>query len=287
MDKIKRGDVKTYADLEDVLADPLVDVVDLVLPIPAMPSAIEKCLRAGKSVISEKPVAPSPEVFSRLWAQYHRSAADQSGKCCWCVVENWVAKPAVLHVHRLLQSHAIGVVEGYICRLSLAVPTLDQQGWRKQDRAKECELMCPVGEAGVAPNEREGHYEGGWGLDVGVHAIRAVRKWFGAVKSVTSVAADSKRGHAHPHTETSSWSEQMGGVLQHESGLQGRVHFDFFAPDVAGGVRGQQAMEATPEGHDVRHGVRVWGEKVCYFLFRKSIHLPIYLSLYPCLYLSI
>ena len=147
--------------------------------------------------------------------------------------------------------------------------------------------MCPVGEAGVAPNEREGHYEGGFALDVGVHAIRAVRKWFGAVKSVTSVAADSKRGHAHPHTETSSWSEQMGGVLQHESGLQGRVHFDFFAPDVAGGVRGQQAMEATPEGHDVRHGVRVWGEKVCYFLFRKSIHLSIYLSLYPCLYLSI
>jgi predicted dehydrogenase len=267
LDKTKRGDVKTYANLEDVLADPLVDVVDLVLPIPAMPSAIEKCLRAGKSVISEKPVAPSPELVGRLWAQYHRSAADQSGKCCWCVVENWVAKPAVLHVHRLLQSHAIGVIEGYICRLSLAVPTLDQQGWRKQDRAREGELTCP---GGVAPNEREGHYEGGWGLDVGVHLIRAVRKWFGAVTSVTSVAADSKRGRTHPNTETSRWSEQMGGVLQHESGLQGSVHFEFFAPEVAGdGVRGQQAMEATswPEGHDVRHGVRVWGEKVCFFPF--------------------
>ena len=107
LDQDKRQGVKTFVDLDAVLADPLVDVVDLVLPIPLMPAAIEKCLAAGKHVISEKPVAPSPEDAGRLWAHYTNSASESAGGCCWCVLENWAAKPTVLHIYHLLQKFSI------------------------------------------------------------------------------------------------------------------------------------------------------------------------------------
>ena len=84
LDKDKRTQVKTFLSLEDVLTDQLVDVIDLVLPIAVMPDAIQRCLMAGKSVLSEKPIAPSPEVLGRLWVCYLSHApARQPCARCW------------------------------------------------------------------------------------------------------------------------------------------------------------------------------------------------------------
>jgi predicted dehydrogenase len=55
-----------------VLADPEIDVVDLVLPIGMMPEAIRASLRAGKHVISEKPCAPSVAACKDLLNEYSR-----------------------------------------------------------------------------------------------------------------------------------------------------------------------------------------------------------------------
>ena len=66
LDKQKLANIKIFLDLDAALACPLVDVIDLVLPIPEMPAAIGRCLRAGKCVISEKPIAPSPEHLGEL-----------------------------------------------------------------------------------------------------------------------------------------------------------------------------------------------------------------------------
>ena len=66
LDTQKLANIKTFLDLDAALACPLVDVIDLVLPIPEMPAAIERCFRAGKCVISEKPIAPSPEHLGEL-----------------------------------------------------------------------------------------------------------------------------------------------------------------------------------------------------------------------------
>ena len=54
--------VKHHTNLEQVWQDPDIDVVDLVVPIPAMAGAVAAALKAGKHVISEKPVAESLEV---------------------------------------------------------------------------------------------------------------------------------------------------------------------------------------------------------------------------------
>lgn len=62
--------VRCVETLEDVLSDHSVDVVDLVVPIYAMASAIEEALKAGKHVLSEKPGACSFVLAQRLWAEY-------------------------------------------------------------------------------------------------------------------------------------------------------------------------------------------------------------------------
>src|SRR5580704_13768500 len=56
--ELGRPNLRRYTDLDALLADKEVDIVDLVLPISAMPAAIRASLQAGKHVISEKPCAP-------------------------------------------------------------------------------------------------------------------------------------------------------------------------------------------------------------------------------------
>ena len=54
-----RTDIKHYRSLKEVAEDEDVDLVDLLLPIEAMPDAIKLFLNSGKHLISEKPCAPS------------------------------------------------------------------------------------------------------------------------------------------------------------------------------------------------------------------------------------
>ncbi len=96
--------LKYYTSIDDLLKDPSVHVVDLVLPIFDMPEAIEKVLVAGKCVLSEKPFAPDPTVAARLWQRY--AALDSSRTVAWCVLENWAWKPSLLLVKELMQANA-------------------------------------------------------------------------------------------------------------------------------------------------------------------------------------
>lgn len=57
-DDINLGpDVKVFTRLEDVLADPGIDLVDLCTPTPLHPEQAIKALNAGKHVFCEKPLA--------------------------------------------------------------------------------------------------------------------------------------------------------------------------------------------------------------------------------------
>ncbi len=52
-------DVKVYRALDEVLADPEVDLVDLCVPTPLHPEQSMAALKAGKHVLCEKPLALS------------------------------------------------------------------------------------------------------------------------------------------------------------------------------------------------------------------------------------
>ena len=48
-----------------LLEDPKIDAVDVVLPIAAQPAVVVQALKAGKYVLSEKPLSPSVAVATK------------------------------------------------------------------------------------------------------------------------------------------------------------------------------------------------------------------------------
>src|ERR1700722_1374885 len=66
-----------YSNLQDLLADPLVDAVHVLTPTEHHVATALASLRAGKHVLIEKPVAESREGIALL-----REAAERSGRVC-------------------------------------------------------------------------------------------------------------------------------------------------------------------------------------------------------------
>ena len=52
--------IKTYADLDDLLADPDIDLVDVCNPTHLHPATAIQALKAGKHVLVEKAIALEP-----------------------------------------------------------------------------------------------------------------------------------------------------------------------------------------------------------------------------------
>lgn len=61
-----------------------------------MAAVVEKCLRAGKHVISEKPIAGSYDAAVNLYRQYRDEV--QARGLVWAVNENWAFEPNFLRV---------------------------------------------------------------------------------------------------------------------------------------------------------------------------------------------
>ncbi|MBW3635498.1 MAG: Gfo/Idh/MocA family oxidoreductase [Armatimonadetes bacterium] len=66
---------KTYVKPEDLIADPDIDLIDICTPSAYHAPLAIAALEAGKHVICEKPLAPTPEDISQMIA-----ARDKSGK---------------------------------------------------------------------------------------------------------------------------------------------------------------------------------------------------------------
>ena len=72
--------------LDDLLRRDDIVAVDIALPIVHQPSVIEKAIKAGKHVLSEKPVAADIAGAEKLLAWYEGLGAD---KPLWAVAENF------------------------------------------------------------------------------------------------------------------------------------------------------------------------------------------------------
>ncbi len=97
--------------VDAILARRDISSVLLVLPIPLQPSMILKALKAGKHVLSEKPVAPDVASGIALIKQY-RSEFQGKG-LVWRVAENYEVEPGFQEVGRLISGGAIGKVIGF------------------------------------------------------------------------------------------------------------------------------------------------------------------------------
>jgi len=74
-ERMEVADVTAYANLDDLLADPNIDAVDLCLPTHMHESVAVAALRAGKHVLVEKPMALDGSSADRMIA-----AADSAGR---------------------------------------------------------------------------------------------------------------------------------------------------------------------------------------------------------------
>ena len=156
--------VDTYSDIAPVLAREDVDAVDIILPIAVQPGVVEAALRAGKHVISEKPVAPDVATGKRLLetaAQLTRASGQ-----VWMVAENIRYEDAFQRAGESIRNGEIGRPVQFYWNTFINIRPQDkyyQTTWR-----------------------RDNSFPGGFILDGGVHDIAAMRTMMGEVESVSA-----------------------------------------------------------------------------------------------------
>jgi predicted dehydrogenase len=189
--------LKRYKHLDSVLADPEIDLVDLVLPIAAMPEAISASLHAGKHVISEKPCAPTVAQCLELLNDY----ASLDSPPFWAVAENWRFKSTPRIVERIVKSGRIGTI--YLAdfiHLTRAVPSIDWRG--------------------------SSDYPGGHLVGWGVHFIALLRQVVGEIAQV-SATVSQHRTYLPP-------ADSLTAAINFENGAEGSFQLSFALPPFAG-----------------------------------------------------
>jgi predicted dehydrogenase len=184
--------LKKYKQLDSLLADPGIDLVDLVLPIGATPEAIRKALEAGKHIISEKPCAPSVAKCMDLLSYY-----GQLSRRPFCAVaENWRFKNTTLIVKQIVKSGRIGRL--YLANFQFIACAPPGPSWRG------------------APD-----YPGGHLLDSGVHFVALLREVVGEVERV-SATVSQRRMHLPP-------ADSVTAVMTFANGAEGSFQLSFAA----------------------------------------------------------
>jgi predicted dehydrogenase len=183
--------VDTYSDLAPVLAREDVDAVDIVLPIAVQPGVVEAALRAGKHVISEKPVAPDVATGKRL-LQTAGELTRASGRV-WMVAENYRYEEAFQRAGEKIRNGDIGRPVQFYWNTYINISPQDkyyQTAWR-----------------------RDNSFPGGFILDGGVHNIAAMRTIMGEVESVSAFVTQVR--------EDLPPADSLSATLRFESGAFG------------------------------------------------------------------
>jgi predicted dehydrogenase len=192
------------------------DVIDLVLPIDALPDAIRRALQAGRHVISEKPIAPDSATARELMAYAARFSQQH-----WSVAENWRFEPAFQAAAERLRADAIGRVLNFHWAFHVGIVP----GFRYYETEWR----------------RSGTFQGGFILDAGVHHVAALRMLFGPVAEVAALSA-LMRDDVPP-------IDTLGAALRFESGLLGTYTASYAAalpfpsPLVIKGERGAMQID--------------------------------------------
>lgn len=160
--------VAVYDDLDALLARPDLEAVAVVLPIEQLPDAVERALRAGKHVLSEKPIAPDVVTAQRLVDLHARYPAQ-----VWMVGENWRYEAAFERAAELVIGGAIGRVLTVNWNIHIAMLPGQNKYYATEWR-------------------RSGTFMGGFLLDGGVHHVAALRLIAGEIAAVSAFAAANR-----------------------------------------------------------------------------------------------
>ncbi len=155
--------VPIYTDYQQLLDAPGIDAVDILLPIPVQADFVAAALRAGKHVISEKPIAPGSATARDLIALHRRTPGQ-----VWMVGENWRYEEAFERAAELVRQGAIGrPLSCYWAQYSSLKP----------------------GNPYYATTWRRSGFAGGLVLDGVVHLVAALRLVLGEIVQATAATA--------------------------------------------------------------------------------------------------
>lgn len=151
---------------EELFALPHVDAVLISLPIAAQPKYVLKALKAGKHVLSEKPMAPSLAAGRALIkaAKPYRKRGLK-----WLVGENYAYLPQVIQGEAWLAEGALGdvrVAEVRQMNIASEANPYVQTAWRKDNS-----------------------FVGGFVVDAGVHLAHILRRYLGYPTELKSLSA--------------------------------------------------------------------------------------------------
>jgi predicted dehydrogenase len=144
--------------VEEMLASPDIDAVDVVLPIDVQPAVVAEALAAGKHVVSEKPVAEDTAKGKQAIEAWRASGRQ------WMVAENYRYASVYERAAEIVQAGTIGEPVTAAWALHVA--------------------MTPDNKYYNTPWRRTGRIPGGYLLDGGVHHVAALRLILGDVMAV-------------------------------------------------------------------------------------------------------
>ncbi|BGP13048.1 hypothetical protein JCM10213_000947 [Rhodosporidiobolus nylandii] len=138
-------------NLDALLARSDIQTVAVALPIPSQPAIIERAWRAGKNVISEKPVAPSLEEAKKLVDLYEREYKPRG--LLWIVAEQMAHMQSFEKARQIIADGKIGELRSFQVEV----------------------YIQPSVAAGKTTWRTVPDYQGGYVLDGGVHFAAGLR----------------------------------------------------------------------------------------------------------------
>jgi predicted dehydrogenase len=177
--------------VDDLLSGETLDFVDICAPPGSHATMIERTLRAGLHVLSEKPLVTRVEDAKRMAA-----AAARAGRVLH-TVHNWLHAPICRKISALIDEGAIGAVRSIRWRTlrtqpAIAVSADGVTNWR-----------VDPGMAG-----------GGILFDHGWHALYCVTRWAG-VPSGVAARLETRRFHEQPLEDTATLALDTNAGVSH------------------------------------------------------------------------
>ena len=179
--------IKTYATLEELLADPAVDMVDITLPTYMHCENVLKALEAGKHVLCEKPIALTLDDAAKMVT----AASQARGKFMVAHCIRWWPEYAV--ARDIITEKTYGKVYSAVFHRVSPTPTWGWKNWL-QDHTKS----------------------GGAVVDLHIHDIDYINYVFGMPDAVTSIGVTKTSGGVdqigtHYHYETENFMVSAEG----------------------------------------------------------------------------
>jgi predicted dehydrogenase len=112
------------ANLNALLTSTSIDAVIVILPITLQPEIVLAALRAGKHVLSEKPVAADVSSGYSLITEYQAKYAPKG--LHWRIAENFECEPAFMKAAEAIRAGRIGKISHWRLRHASVIETDNQ-----------------------------------------------------------------------------------------------------------------------------------------------------------------